>query len=484
MTAAFDPLPFLAGQIRLLSPTRARIEGDDETVAALDPLLSYLAPGYRYDPRFKRGIWDGQERLLAADLTFPAGLAPEVGAAAGVEVVGWPDAGRLARLPAPLTLSKHSDIKLREYQQTAVEAALAAQRGLLVMPTASGKTFVIAELLRRLGRTALVIVPTKELLNQTAARLREYLGIEDVQQFGGGSHDFGFVTVATFQALYRARDLGIADELAAYEVVVADEAHHVSATTFSAVLEMCSGAAYRYGFTATPDTGKTTDMVVRGMTGPIIYEMSGEEGVARGVLTPPTVWIMRLQDEPRLEYFDTQEQKTLPLPGSQWHKIHKEGIVRNAPRNTRFATVAAAVAQEWGPTLVVVRETEHGGLLLDQPVWGDTRVAYVDGSQSTAVRASALARLGAGDLQCLIATGILDEGVDVPTLSAVVLADGGRADYKVIQRIGRGRRIGGREQLLVLDSHDRAHPILTYHARKRQALYAREGWPVEWLAPI
>lgn len=64
-------------------------------------------------------------------------------------------------------------MKLRDYQERAVSETIKgfnkSNKQLIVLPTGSGKTFVIWNIIKRLGVKAVVFVNTKEILQHTIA---------------------------------------------------------------------------------------------------------------------------------------------------------------------------------------------------------------------------------------------------------------------------------------------------------------------------
>lgn len=105
---------------------------------------------------------------------------------------------------------------------------------------------------------------------------------------------------------------------------------------------------------------------------------------------------------------------------------------------------------------------------------GGVRYAYINGEDSTARRKRVLAAFKAGTIDVLIANKILDEGADVPSIAFLVLAGGGRAAHRQVQRIGRGQRVSeGKESLFVLDFADEGK-YLAKHTEERVKGYRNE----------
>jgi len=85
--------------------------------------------------------------------------------------------------------------QLRLFQQEAVKAALTRDEGTISAPTGSGKTVIALYLIAQRKQPALIIVHTKELLNQWISRINQFLGIpvNEIGRIGDGFNFLGFV---------------------------------------------------------------------------------------------------------------------------------------------------------------------------------------------------------------------------------------------------------------------------------------------------
>lgn len=100
--------------------------------------------------------------------------------------------------------------------------------------------------------------------------------------------------------------------------------------------------------------------------------------------------------------------------------------------------------------------------------------AYINGADTTARRKRIIAAFKAGTVDVLIANKILDEGADVPAIAFLILAGGGRAAHRQVQRIGRGQRVSeGKDTLFVLDFEDEG-AYLSKHSKERVKAYRQE----------
>ena len=139
-------------------------------------------------------------------------------------------------------------IELRPYQRDALDRWLARGcRGVIVMPTGAGKTFVALAAIRELKARTLIVVPTIALLGQWLDRLCRYRTLPArPRAYYGGCREAGALTVTTYQSLSRRPDL-----IDGFELIVFDECHHLAAKTWSRVLERLRGRRVM-GLTATP----------------------------------------------------------------------------------------------------------------------------------------------------------------------------------------------------------------------------------------
>jgi len=164
----------------------------------------------------------------------------------------------------------------RDYQEEALQAWEAAnRRGLVVLPTGSGKTFVAELCIAACKRSTLVVAPTIDLVNQWHRVLSEAFG-QPIGMLGGGQHDIQPLTVSTYDSAYLHMDrYGNR-----FGLVIFDEVHHLPSGAYAQAAEMCS-APFRLGLSATPERQDELHKDLTYLVGPEVYrrgirEMSGE----------------------------------------------------------------------------------------------------------------------------------------------------------------------------------------------------------------
>ena len=149
--------------------------------------------------------------------------------------------------------------ELRPYQREAVDLGvrfllapqpkrLAPRHGIIVAPTGSGKSLVIANIVAALDGPTVVFQPTKEILEQNAAKLAAYGYRPAIFSASVGRKEVGEITLATIGSVARAPE-AFTDT----QYVLADECHTISAKNgmYAEFFETL-GQARILGLTATP----------------------------------------------------------------------------------------------------------------------------------------------------------------------------------------------------------------------------------------
>jgi hypothetical protein len=164
---------------------------------------------------------------------------------------------------------------LTALQDEAVSALLGHDLGVVCAPPGIGKTVIASRLIAERGRSTLVLVHRKPLLEQWVKRLCEFLDLrpEDIGTIGGGrGRSTGVLDVAMVQSLARhhTRD----ELLSRYGHVVVDECHHVPAVTTERVLRSAP-ARYVTGLTATPKRRDGHHPIIKMQCGPVRHTIRG-----------------------------------------------------------------------------------------------------------------------------------------------------------------------------------------------------------------
>lgn len=182
-------------------------------------------------------------------------------------------------------------LQLRPYQEELLNKTMVRMQSMLgatmlCMPTGFGKTEAAIGLMRMLGRRAIFLVRTCDMVTQTAERVRRCFGAQTVpaaparKKRGGnrsqhatsepvdaaedlfwvgtamdGKRDIGCdILVSTVQGLLACAMPP--DELATFGTVIFDEAHGMATEKYSQLLRALGGRRYICGLSATPEDRK------------------------------------------------------------------------------------------------------------------------------------------------------------------------------------------------------------------------------------
>src|SRR5262245_41369118 len=138
-------------------------------------------------------------------------------------------------------------------------------RGIVVLPTGTGKTFVAVLAIQQVARPALVVTPTIDLLNQWYDELLGAFG-GPVGLLGGGYFDLQPLTVTTYDSAY----IHLERWGNRFGLLVFDECHHLPGPTY-ATAALGSLAPFRLGLTATPERADGQEILLPELIGRIVY---------------------------------------------------------------------------------------------------------------------------------------------------------------------------------------------------------------------
>jgi superfamily II DNA or RNA helicase len=250
--------------------------------------------------------------------------------------------------------------------------------------------------------------------------------------------------------------------LKSIEFLTLEEAHEVGSDSFFLISQACVNAHYRLALTATPfmrdDQG--ANMRLMAATGPIGIVVSEETLIDRGILATP--------------YFKFIVSKAPAgiVRGTKYQTAYAKGIVDNAWRNHQVVTEVQNLKLYGLTAMILVQQTKHGKNLEKMLRNVGLKARFISGESNQDKRAEALDDLSNNRLDVLIGSTILDVGVDVPSVGAVFLAGGGKAEVAIRQRIGRGLRAkkNGPNVCFVYDFEDQGNNHLVRHSKERRRI--------------
>lgn len=394
----------------------------------------------------------------------------------GVRISDESDKHGSARLSGTWSLPE-----LRWYQREAVARWLArGRRGVVALPTGSGKTLVALAAMAELGVPTLVLVPTRVLLDQWATVLAAAWS-GPIGRLGDGEHVVHPITVSTYMSAESWMP-SLGDR---FGLVVVDEAHHVGAVCAPEIFEMLVAPA-RLGLTGTPTDGPA---VLRHV-GPIVHALGVGDLVNDG-LAPfdHEVIEVELTRDERLRYRDARARFVAfyapfirARPGATWRDLIAAARQSDRGRDALagWRESRAVIAYPAGKRIalreLLHRHAEQRALVFTS----DNASAYAIARELLVPpitheirreeRARVLDRFRAGELRALVSSRVLDEGLDVPEAEIAIVVGGTASQRAHAQRIGRVLRPGPGKRAHVYELAVESTTEIGYVDRRRGGL--------------
>lgn len=345
------------------------------------------------------------------------------------------------------------------HQEEALLAWKQAQRqGVVVLPTAAGKTYLAQLAMECTPRTTLILVPTLDLMHQWYAQMKAAFPDVEVGLLGGGSRDRSPILVSTYDsAAIHAEALGNR-----YAFIVFDECHHLP-TDFYRVIAEYAIAPYRLGLTATPERTDGKHRELETLIGKVVYRQTPESLSGNALAEHKVVTIkVKLSPKEQSKYSEAIKirnnflrQAQITLSSLQGWQNFVQGSARS-PEGRR-AMLAHREAKEISACndgkLRILNEiiTEHypEGILI---FTNDNATVYrisqeflipaITHQTPVKERHEILTSFKEGKYRILVASHVLNEGVDVPDARIGIILSGTSSTREYIQRLGRVLRKG------------------------------------------
>ncbi len=395
------------------------------------------------------GKWEKPESLYDPyEKTFPVGLLPRVKKFLNSKGYRVRVKDERQVRGVKLNSSWNENYELRRYQKRAVRKALKEKMGVLALPVGSGKTVVGLRIIHELDLSALIVVHTKELLYQWAEKVEELLGVK-AGIVGDNKWNEEKVTVAMIQTLLSR---GVDKLENDYAVVMFDECHRTSAAEKFYQLGISLPQVYRFGLSATPwRRVRGEEIKIEAVVGPIIYEVKAEDLIREGFLAKPRFEVITYESN-------------MPSFSECYKELYEDMIMNNEARNRAIVEKAVELAKKGHRVLIDVKRIEHGKILKELLEKRGVKAEFL--SSKSPNRREILEAYKRGEIPVLIST-LLKEGVDIPEISAIILAGGGKSDIMTIQTIGRALRPKKGMRAVIVDVAD-DDPLLYTHFIERQ----------------
>lgn len=422
-----------------------------------DRVGCYRAPAYRY-----------RDLLVAARRR----QIPYLDRARGYARVEFTQ--RVSRDPFP-----HQEAALRAWLER-------GRRGVVVLPTGAGKSYVAILAILETGRSALVVVPTLDLMSQWYATLQAAFDRE-IGLLGGGYYEVRELTVTTYDSAYLHMErLGHR-----FGLVIFDECHHLPGPAYAQAAQCCL-APYRLGLTATPEREDGQHVWLDDLIGPIVFrqdipDLAGEYLAEYEVVSlhvELTAEERAAYARARQDYLQFLREQGIQMDGPQGWGRFIAASCRSAEGRRAFQSyrlqkeiALAAPAKLRLLEALLHRHVQDQVLIFthdNETVYTISRrflIPAITHQTPVKERREILASFNQGEYGAIVTSRVLNEGVDLPAANVAVILSGTASVREHVQRLGRilRRREGKRALLYEIVTRGTAEENVSERRRKHHA---------------
>ena len=472
-----------------LNEVYLRIEADADIRRELSDYFSFEVPGYKFTPQYRNRVWDGKIRLYSyATGQMYVGLYSYLKDWCSKKNVQITENNEIltnnsitaAECQALLDTYDMS-ITPRDYQFDAFQYALQNERGLILSPTASGKSLIAYMLVRHylqmINNNILIIVPTTSLVEQLYKDFKDY-GYDVENNVSRKYHGYDIdenkrIIISTWQSLYKLPKTFFSQ----FGAVIGDEAHLFKAVSLTKIMTKLIDCKYRIGMTGTLDDSKTHKLVLQGLFGHVNKVTSTKQLIDKKQLADLKVYCLVLN------YTDEDKKAN---SGVKYHE-ELEWLVLNEQRNKYLRNLAAGLQ---GNTLCLFQLVEKHGKqlyeLIKNKVGKDRKVFFVYGGVDAQQREKIREITEKSDNAIIVASyGTFSTGINIRNLHNIIFSSPSKSRIRNLQSIGRGLRLGdNKAQATLYDVaddltyRDKKNYTLT-HFQQRINIYNEEGFNYE-----
>lgn len=277
------------------------------------------------------------------------------------------------------------------------------------------------------------------------------------------------------------------DFMKSVRAVVIDEAHTAASESYQNIFTYLSNARLRIGMTGTLDKSKKMEnLKIKAILGNVLLRKTDKDMENRGFIAKPHIILINETEPKYLEQKVELELKRLNVPKSQadltrYQLAYHYGVITNKSRNTLIAKLVNKLLSKDSKKaiLIVVNSLEHGEYIQKALKDFNIEAIFLQGKDNTDIRKNVINKVKSGNQQVLIATKIMDEGIDIPNFRYFINCAAGKSYIQLLQRIGRVVRLQkDKKDVFIFDIVDRTHKLLYNQAVVRARYYKNEGFDI------
>ena len=312
------------------------------------------------------------------------------------------------------------------------------KRGVVVMATGLGKTWLSAFDVRQMQAARLLFVAHREeILNQARSTFERMAPTVQTGIYQSQQQDDADWLFASIQTIGKSNHL-LRFAPDHFDYIVVDEFHHAAAPSYRRLLDHFQ-PRFLLGLTATPNRTDQTDILAL-CDSNLVFERGLAEAIEQHMLVPLTYH--GILD-------DTVDYTALPWRNGKFDPAALENAFASKKRAEHALKQWQQLRQQC--SLAFCISIRHAEFMAEFFRAAGIRAAAVYAGSAKA-RQTALDELASGALEILFSVDLFNEGTDLPLIDTVLMLRPTESRIVFLQQLGRGLRLHqGKQQLVVID---------------------------------
>ena len=419
-----------------------RIKCEPSVARELSEFFTFEVPNAKFMPSVRNRLWDGKIRLFSPGTgKIYLGLLPYVRrflAEQGHKIQYDSSLIPPQKFDKKITTKfvrslEKGKLRARNYQIDAIHNILTNDRGLILSPTGSGKSFIIYALVRYYlkilnDKKILLIVPTTNLVEQMYNDFADYGWFPDEHchklYAGSDKNTSREVVISTWQSIYKLDKRYFSQ----FGAVFVDECHLAKAKSLTGIMTKLHDCQYRIGTTGTLDGSEIHQLVLEGLFAKHKEVTTTAQLVKQKYLSNLNIRCLVLN-----HVKTNRRQRT--------YQEEMDYLSKSPSRNNFICKLA--LSQD-GNTLILaqyINQLQTLTLALKDHT-KDRKVFFVYGATEAVERDNIRGIVEQENDAIIVASyGVFSMGINIKRLHNIIFASPYKSQIKVLQSIGRGLRL-------------------------------------------
>lgn len=350
----------------------------------------------------------------------------------------------------------------RYYQKEMIDLGLKAGRGVFEAAVGSGKSLVMAYLIKNISCRSLVIVPSRALSGQLYNDFCSWFGegnvkLLDAQKIRklGKPPAISIVTVQSLGSLVKSGEFK--DFAKWIDALYVDEVHHAGASTYTGLLKDLEHCYYRYGFSGTFLRNDNKTLEMWSFLSNVLYQYPAHRAIQEGYLTPMEVYVHNMKGRPKMKYQTEYDE----------HYCANPELLR------KVADISGGYSQD--QILILVNKKDKCGAVIHEYLNSlGIENSYISGDNDKDEINYNIRAFNDKHTRVLIGSSVIGEGVDVRSSDHLIMCQGGKSEITMVQATGRLiRKYEGKVLGRLHDFNFEGSRYMAKHMIERAEIYSR-----------